>query len=64
MRLTEFWYRMGEQFGPTYAESLARDYVIAGLGSRTVTRLSLTARTPRASGGRYATSSSFPARSR
>jgi Protein of unknown function (DUF3046) len=37
MRLTEFWYRMGEQFGPAYAESLARDHVIAGLGSRTVT---------------------------
>jgi hypothetical protein len=38
MRLTDFWYRMGEQFGPAYAESLARDHVIAGLGSKTVTQ--------------------------
>ncbi len=29
---------MGERFGPAYAESLARDHVIAGLGSRTVTQ--------------------------
>jgi hypothetical protein len=29
---------MSEQFGPAYAESLARDHVIAGLGSRTVTQ--------------------------
>ncbi len=36
MRLTDFWDRMGEQFGPAYAESLARDHVIAGLGSKTV----------------------------
>lgn len=36
MRLTDFWARMGEQFGSSYAESLARDHVIAGLGSRTV----------------------------
>ncbi|CAM4095197.1 DUF3046 domain-containing protein [Nocardiopsis rhodophaea] len=27
---------MHEQFGETYAESLARDYVIEALGSRTV----------------------------
>jgi hypothetical protein len=38
MRLTDFWARMSEQFGPAYAESLARDHVIAGLGSRTVTQ--------------------------
>ncbi|MEY9213372.1 DUF3046 domain-containing protein [Thermobifida halotolerans] len=36
MRLSHFWQRMGEQFGETYAESLARDYVIEELGSRTV----------------------------
>ena len=29
---------MGEQFGATYAESIARDHVISGLGSRTVTQ--------------------------
>jgi hypothetical protein len=38
MRLTDFWARMSEQFGPSYADSLARDHVIAGLGSRTVTQ--------------------------
>ncbi|MBB4930257.1 hypothetical protein F4561_001077 [Lipingzhangella halophila] len=36
MRLSYFWDRMYEQFGETYAESLARDYVIETLGSRTV----------------------------
>jgi hypothetical protein len=38
MRLTDFWARMGDQFGASYAESLAHDHVIAGLGSRTVTQ--------------------------
>lgn len=37
MRLTEFWARMESQFGPAYAESLARDQVLAALGGRTVT---------------------------
>ncbi|MDT0327458.1 DUF3046 domain-containing protein [Nocardiopsis lambiniae] len=36
MRLTVFWRNMYEQFGEAYARSLARDYVIEGLGSRTV----------------------------
>ena len=36
VRLTEFWQRMNEQFGIGYAPSVARDYVIAGLGGRTV----------------------------
>jgi len=36
VRLTEFWQRMDEQFGSTYAQSVAKDYVIAGLGGRTV----------------------------
>ncbi|SHI81907.1 Protein of unknown function [Nocardiopsis flavescens] len=31
-----FWQRMYEQFGEAYAQSLAKDYVIEGLGSRTV----------------------------
>ncbi len=35
MRLTTFWERMTEQFGPAYAESLARDLVLAQLGGRT-----------------------------
>jgi hypothetical protein len=36
MRLTDFWDRMRKQFGPTYADSFAHDYVIAELGGRTV----------------------------
>jgi Protein of unknown function (DUF3046) len=38
MRLTEFWARMREQFGDGYAESVAKDYVLSGLGSRTVNK--------------------------
>jgi hypothetical protein len=36
VRLTAFWERMREQFGEVYAESVAQDYVLADLGSRTV----------------------------
>ncbi|WP_043603949.1 MULTISPECIES: DUF3046 domain-containing protein [Protofrankia] len=36
MRLTEFWARMNKQFGSGYAESVARDHVVAGLGGVTV----------------------------
>lgn len=36
MRLSQFWQRMYEQFGEAYAESLAADYVIEALDSRTV----------------------------
>jgi hypothetical protein len=36
MRLTEFWRRMRAHFGEVYAESVARDYVLADLGGRTV----------------------------
>ncbi|GLW62770.1 hypothetical protein Arub01_10140 [Actinomadura rubrobrunea] len=36
MRLTQFWERMSEQFGETYAESVAKDYVMAELGGRTI----------------------------
>ena len=36
MRLTEFWDRMNSQFGQNYAASVAKDYVLAGIGSRTV----------------------------
>ncbi len=36
MRLTVFWQRMNEQFGEAYAESVAKDYVMAELGGRTV----------------------------
>jgi len=36
VRLTEFWRRMDEQFGDVYAQSVAKDFVLAGLGDRTV----------------------------
>ena len=36
MRLTVFWDRMNQQFGEGYAESVAKDYVLAELGGRTV----------------------------
>jgi len=36
MRLTEFWNRMHRHFGEVYAQSWAKDYVISGLGGRTV----------------------------
>jgi DUF3046 family protein len=38
VRLTEFWRRMDEQFGSQYALSVAKDYVLAGLGGRTITQ--------------------------
>jgi hypothetical protein len=38
VRLTEFWERMSAQFGDVYAQSVAKDYVLAGLGGRTVER--------------------------
>lgn len=38
MRLTDFWERMRAHFGETYADSFARDHVIAELGGRTVTQ--------------------------
>jgi hypothetical protein len=38
VRLTVFWDRMNAQFGETYAESVAKDYVLANLGGRTVDR--------------------------
>jgi hypothetical protein len=36
VRLTEFWARMSGLLGPTYADSYARDQVLATLGGRTV----------------------------
>lgn len=38
VRLTVFWDRMNAQFGEAYAASVAQDYVLAGLGGRTVNR--------------------------
>jgi hypothetical protein len=31
-----FWDRMNQQFGEGYAESVAKDYVMAELGGRTI----------------------------
>jgi hypothetical protein len=36
MRLTTFWERMADHFGSAYADSFARDHVMAELGGRTV----------------------------
>lgn len=36
VRLTEFWSRMQAELGEVYADSYARDTVIAELGGRTV----------------------------
>ena len=36
MRLTDFWERMNAHFGAAYAESLAKDQVVAELGGRTI----------------------------
>ena len=38
VRLTEFWARMRAQFGDAYAQSVAKDYVFARLGGRTIER--------------------------
>ena len=38
VRLTAFWDHMRAQFGDTYAESVAKDHVIAALGDRTVSQ--------------------------
>ena len=36
MRLTDFWERLEQVFGPGYAHSFAEDHVIPGLGGRTI----------------------------
>jgi hypothetical protein len=38
VRLTAFWDRMRAQFGEVYADSVAKDHVLAGLGGRTVSQ--------------------------
>ncbi len=35
MRLSEFWSLMNDEFGASYAASLARDHALSALGSRT-----------------------------
>jgi hypothetical protein len=36
MRLTDFWSRLEEVFGPGYAASVAEDQVLPQLGGRTI----------------------------
>jgi hypothetical protein len=36
VRLTDFWQRLEEVFGPGYAKSIARDQVLSQLGGRTI----------------------------
>jgi hypothetical protein len=36
VRLTDFWTRLEQVFGPGYATSVARDQVIPQLGGRTI----------------------------
>jgi hypothetical protein len=36
VRLTVFWDRMNRLFGEVYAQSVAKDYVMAELGGRTI----------------------------
>lgn len=36
MRLTEFWTRMEDALGASYARTWARDHVLSRLGERTV----------------------------
>jgi hypothetical protein len=38
VRLTAFWDRMNSQFGENYAASVAQDFVLAGIGGRTITQ--------------------------
>jgi hypothetical protein len=35
VRLSQFWVLMEDEFGPTYAASLARDLALDALGGRT-----------------------------
>lgn len=36
MRLTDFWARLEQAFGPAYARSVAADQVLSQLGGRTI----------------------------
>ena len=36
MRRTDFWERMGQAFGTSYAQSVAKDQTLTELGGRTV----------------------------
>lgn len=36
MRLTDFWWRMNQHYGPAWAVSYAKDTVISELGGSTI----------------------------
>jgi hypothetical protein len=36
VRLTDFWARLEQAFGPAYARSFAADHVFTALGGRTI----------------------------
>ncbi|GIM81523.1 DUF3046 domain-containing protein [Winogradskya consettensis] len=36
MRLTDFWERLEQAFGSSYARSIAADYAFSSLGGRTI----------------------------
>ncbi|WP_430783833.1 DUF3046 domain-containing protein [Actinoplanes sp. G11-F43] len=36
MRLTDFWERLEQSFGPAYARSIAADHAFTELGGRTI----------------------------
>jgi hypothetical protein len=38
VRLTEFWTRLEQAFGPAYARSVAEDQVLSQLGGRTISQ--------------------------
>lgn len=38
MRISQFWTLMHDEFGETYAPTLARDHVLGVLGGRSVTQ--------------------------
>ena len=48
MRLTVFWEKMRGQFGETYAASVAKDYVLAGLGGAPVEQALAAGKEPKA----------------
>ncbi|QSB13432.1 DUF3046 domain-containing protein [Natronosporangium hydrolyticum] len=37
MRVSDFWHRLEQVFGPGYAASVASDQVLSQLGGRTIT---------------------------
>ena len=48
MRLSHFWTLMNDEFGESYAGTLARDHVIGALGQRTAAQALEQGESPRA----------------